>query len=506
MRRARARIPLLLGLAALAAAGATWILRPWARGSVRRDPSVELVVEGPARRMGRASQADSVSARDPARPNTWPRVPNIVLISVDTLRADHLGSYGYARDVSPSIDSLAADGVLFERAFATIPKTTPSLVSLLSGLQPKTHRVQQLKVPVSTSVPLLPKILNDSGYATAGFCGQFNCSRRWGFDRGFQHFDDHFEFLFGQESDRVGGGFYPSSEKRAGYLVDEAMAWIDAHGPDSRPFFVWLHLMDPHAGYAPPAPHAERFRGSSGSSANAFHGPLVPVEMIHTQARVTGIVEYDYYVNHYDAEIRYLDDQLGRLLGFLEKQDLYEDALIVLTADHGEYMGEADAGIFYFSHGSSLFDSEIRIPLIVKPPRAGAKPVRTDRLVSIVDVAPTILWSAGIEAGPADGTNLMAGILDPGGRESREEIFAQRPGRNGVFAVRSERYKLVLRTELTTDDVIRRLKRGERVPGSYRVYDLRADPLERDGLPEDHRRIAAGLSRRLAPGRASRLL
>jgi arylsulfatase A-like enzyme len=498
MKGAGARIALLIGVAVLAALAATRLLRPGYRDGARDAASIELVVEAPAPRPEPGSGSPAWAGAGPARPARWPRAPNIVLISVDTLRADHLGAYGYARDVSPAIDSLAEDGVLFERAFVAIPKTTPSLVSLLSGLQPKTHGVQRLKIPVSNAVPLLAQVLSDHGYATAGFCGQFNCSRRWGFDRGFQHFDDRFEFDVGQESVLVGGGFYPTSEKRAGYLVDEAMAWIEVREGDPRPFFVWLHLMDPHAGYAPPPPYPERFQGASAFSAHAFHGAAVPVEMIHSQARVEGVVSYEDYVNRYDAEIRYLDDQLRRLFGFLRTTGLYREAVILLTADHGEYMGEADAGIFYFSHGSSLFESEIRIPLLFKPPQAGAKPIRSDRLVSIVDVAPTILWSAGIQAPPADGTNLLAGVLDRHQPASRQEIFVQRPGSNGVFAVRTERYKLVVTTELTTGDAIRRLQRGERVPGTYRVYDLRADPLEREGQPRGHRSIAADLSRRLA--------
>jgi arylsulfatase A-like enzyme len=361
------------------------------RSKSRTNPKIDLVVgiDGSNADPGR------LAVEEPARPGEWPKNPNVLLVSIDTLRADHLGAYGARRDVSPAIDRLAEDAVLFDRAFVAVPKTTPSLVSLLSGLHPKSHGVRKLRVAASDKLPLLPERLQTAGYATAGFCGQFNCARKWGLGRGFDLYEDRFDYDVGHDPDRVGGGFYPASEKRAADLVDRTIDWIEEQRGQSQPFFAWLHLMDPHAGYSPPSPYLDMFAGTTAFSANSVHGNSVPPDLIHVQAKIEGKEDYDDYVNRYDGEIRYLDDQLVRLFDYLKKEELYRDSLIVLTADHGEFMGEVDNGVRYFTHGGTLHESELRVPLIVKLPARFAAGTRVSRLVSLVDIAPTISGCSG---------------------------------------------------------------------------------------------------------------
>jgi hypothetical protein len=299
-----------------------------------------------------ASEPPKSPGAELPRPPEWREHPDIILISVDTLRADHLGVYAYPRETSPAIDHFARDGVIFERAFVTAPKTTPSLASLLSGLAVKTHKIYDLRMPVGDSIPLVPEMLKEVGYATAGFCGQFNCDERFKLNRGFDHYDGDFSTI--EENDahsRAGGGFHPNSERRAEYLVDAATAWISDRDPAEAPIFVWLHLMDPHAGYAAPSPYPDMFSGPSIFSDQSLSGPKIPMRLIQDQALDGEIDDYDYYLNRYDAEIRYLDDRLGRFFATLRERGHYDDALILFTSDHGEYMGESTRSDRYFHHG-----------------------------------------------------------------------------------------------------------------------------------------------------------
>jgi arylsulfatase A-like enzyme len=445
--------------------------------------SDEPEVFGPQLSLAVATQTAPTESRAPwsPLPSEWPKRSNIILISVDTLRADHVNVYGYERDVSPAITRLAANGVVFEQAFVNAPKTSPSLVSIMTGLEVKEHKIHELRTELDEAVPVLAEALQGAGYSTAGFCGQFNCSRRWGFGRGFDHYDDRFEFEDGQRTDRVGGGFYPASEKRAAYLVEEAISWLKVLPADDAPYFIWLHFMDPHAGYAAPSPYTQMYTGRSQFSANSLVGPKVPTDLINQQARVEGIADYDYYVNQYDAEIRYMDNQIGRFLTYLEAEGAYDDALVIFTADHGEYMGETADQARYFSHGSTLYDSEIKVPLIVKLPgnRFGGR--RSAELASLIDITPTALEHAGLEADHLQSYSLGSPSPDGNAAGRRDAVFVQSPREIADFAVRTQSVKLMVRTGLETTELVRRLKDGETVDASYRLFDLSADPLERIG-------------------------
>jgi arylsulfatase A-like enzyme len=408
--------------------------------------------------------------------------PNILLITIDTLRRDHLGCYGYSRPTSPTIDSLARAGVIFDQAVTPSPKTTPALTSVLTGLYPKTHRILTLGIPVSPSVPFISQELRARGYATAGICGQHNCHRVYGFDRGFDYFDDEFveQYSLGKNLDRDGGGFHPDSEKRAEQVIDSALRWLERRD-QTKPFFLWLHLMDPHAGYAPPDPYLSRFSGHPPSAGDSFTGPRVPLKLIHRQARVDDIDSYAYYLNQYDAELRYLDDQLGRLLVYLHQRELFDASLILLAADHGEYMGESNADDRFFSHGDTLYESEITVPLIAKLPGRAWAGSRSGHLVSLVDVAPTVLSLAAPGATFAsDGVSLLRSTPRAGVGRSRQ--FVQMPRASAIVAVRDARYKVVIRTLSTTTALVAGLDSGAEIGFDAEVYDLLEDPLERKDI------------------------
>ena len=164
----------------------------------------------------------------PLRLSPENKTPPIILITVDTLRADHLGSYGYPRLTSPNIDSLAIDGITFEQAFTAVPKTSPSLASIMSGMYPRNHRIFTLKIEMNENLPTVPKILNERGYLTAGICGQINCDRRFGFARGFDYYFDDYKLDISEiEKYKPENGFSPVAERRAEDVINHAINWLD---------------------------------------------------------------------------------------------------------------------------------------------------------------------------------------------------------------------------------------------------------------------------------------
>ena len=461
----KAIVPILLG--ALTVSVVVFLLMRWV-GSGGGETDFE---PPPLHRLQVRKAATPAQPAAMPPPPLWPASsrPNIVLISVDTLRRDHLGCYGYPRDTSPALDRLCGDAVVFDDAVVPIPKTTPSLTSLLSGLYPKTHHVLTLGIPIPSRVTFISQLLRERGYITVGICGQFNCHRVFGFDRGFDTYDDTFaeEIRLGESHDLLGGGFHPEAERRAADLVGAAIAWLDR--PRERPFFMWVHFMDPHAGYAPPPPFDTTFSDPPPGARRAIFGPRLPLSLIHPQALVDEIDEYGFYVNRYDGEIRYLDTQLGRLLHELRQRDLYDDTLIVFTSDHGEYMGESSVTSTVFSHGHTAYESEVRAPLVIKLPGQVRAGTRHAAAISTVDIVPSLVPDAmGVEGRPLPRTAA-----------SDRTQMIQLPKKRAIFAVRHGGHKVVVRTGHSTGDLIAALRRGESVDVDAELYDLATDPWER---------------------------
>jgi len=274
----------------------------------------------------------------------------VLLITIDTLRADHLGCYGYGRVRTPAIDALAAQGTRFENTLAQVPITLPSHTVILTGTYPMYNGERDFTSPsLPTSVGLLAEAFERHGYDTAAFVSSFVLNSSWGLNRGFQTYDDH----FGPHQFEISN---PGNiERRAGETVGDLLAWLKDRGqggPVARPFFVWLHLYDPHRPYDPPEP-------------------------FHTE-----------YASHlYDGEIAYTDSQLKRLFDALRGRGLYDRTLVVLAADHGESLGEHGED----EHSFFVYNATLRVPLIFKPPRGMASPHVVRRLAGNVDAAPTIL-------------------------------------------------------------------------------------------------------------------
>jgi arylsulfatase A-like enzyme/Tfp pilus assembly protein PilF len=278
-----------------------------------------------------------------------PERTNVVLVTLDTLRADRLSSYGSRRVSTPAIDRLADEGVLFTNAASTVPFTLPAHSSLMTGTYPPRHGVREnVGYVLDKSLPTLAERLAAGGWSTAGFVSAFVLDSRWGIGRGFETYFDEFET---EEGQRANMG---SVQRDGAETVAEAVRWLDER--PAGPFFLWLHLFDAHDPYRPPEPFKSRY-------------PRSP----------------------YDAEVAYVDSLVGRFRAALEERGLLDETLLVLTADHGEGLGQHKEGF----HGFFVYDSTVRVPLIVRPPFAELAGRVVEAPVSHVDLLPTILDATG---------------------------------------------------------------------------------------------------------------
>lgn len=363
---------------------------------------------------------------------------SVLLVSVDTLRADRLGSYGYQAASTPVLDALAARGLRFEQAATVAPLTLPAHTSLLSGTFPTFHGVRDNgSFYVNDTITTLAEVLQSRGYRTGGFVGAFVLDHRWGIAQGFDHYFDAFDLSNYEMAAGLDAAQRPGSE-----VVDHALSWLAEDG--ARPFLAWVHLYDPHSPYTPPEPFRSRF-----------------------PATMQGA---------YDAEIAATDAQIGRLLDGLKASGRFDDTIVVVVADHGESLGEHGEQ----QHGFFVYDAAVRIPLIVAGPGVPARAVPDQ--VRIVDVMPTILDLVGAEV-PSDvqGVSLL-----PLGRGEELELLGfsetwyprYHYGWSELSAVSNGQYKFIAapRREL---------------------YDTQADPGETRDLAASNPRMADALERAL---------
>jgi len=304
--------------------------------------------------------------------------PNLLIVTIDTLRADRVGAYGFAAGTTPAIDALAREGVLLEDAVAHVPQTRPSHVSLFTGRLPFEHGIRDnFSKPLDAGTPTLASILKQRGYATGGFIGAYPVSRDSGLQRGFDVFDDPFAAASSVATRR------DRSERRGQEVVDRTLEWLRA--PRSAPFFAWVHLFDPHAPYDPPPPFAQRFAKDL-----------------------------------YAGEVAYADSQVQRLLAWIEAAGLRESTLVVVTSDHGEGLGDHGED----EHGFFVYDTTLRVPLVMRWPGRLPAGLRVGGQFRGVDLLPTLLELLGIPPTPASGVS-RAGLLRPGGRLPDNEAYVE---------------------------------------------------------------------------------
>jgi len=333
-----------------------------------------------------------------ARPAPAPRL--LLLISVDTLRADHLGAYGSERGLTPRLDALARESLVFRAAYAPAPFTLPSMAALFSGRYPETLGVvsNASRLP---PVPTLASELAARGWRTGAVVGNLALRRPAGLAAGFELYDDALP-----QREAVRG--WP--ERVAAATTDAALAMLDRLGGGDGRALVWVHYVDPHGPYTPPAGLRERYLAEEALRFDAKReltpGTGEPGSLPAYQY-LEGRRDLAFYRAGYAGEIRYVDSEIGRLLDGLGERGLGRDPLVVFTADHGEALGE---GGLWFDHRDLLTDALVRVPLLVRLPSGEAGP--RDDLVSLVDLFPTLL--AALEDLPVDGSYPGRDLLAPG--------------------------------------------------------------------------------------------
>lgn len=308
--------------------------------------------------------------------------PTIILISVDTLRPDHLGCYGYSRETSPAIDHFAKGALLFENCLSHAPVTSSSCASLLSGFLPHETKVFE-NGPLPSEVTTLPEILQQQGYKTVAVVSNYVLRKTRGWEQGFALYDDT---MTNRELVRN----YP--ERIAEHTTDQAIQYLQQFNDDQ--LFLWIHYQDPHGPYTPPDSFAGRFLDPNQTPRNLrLNQNVSGLGGIPSYQTLGEHSDYHYYLSQYDSEIRYLDEHFSKLIDALKKLGIYDNSLIVFTADHGEGMGENN---YYFAHGDYLYNSQIRVPLIIK---YGQQLLgRKMNYVQHIDIVPTIVRILGIQA------------------------------------------------------------------------------------------------------------
>jgi arylsulfatase A-like enzyme/Tfp pilus assembly protein PilF len=380
-----------------------------------------------------------------------PPAPDVFLITIDTLRADHVHCYGYANGSTPALDALAKDGVRFTSAFTPSPITNTSHASILTGLMPGSHGVTDFAVPLASAHPTIAELLKTRGYRTAAFIGAVildSKSLAPGFDRGFDFYDNFPEHA--STKSRWG-----RLERRGMDVVSHAENWLAKH--PAGPHFVWVHLYDPHDPYEPPAPYAQTYKDRL-----------------------------------YDGEIAYSDAALSHFIGYLKTSGKYQNSLIVVVGDHGEGLGEHRED----THGIYLYDSTTHVPLIVKLPGRESAGTSIAAQVRTVDIAPTLLDLAGAAAPEkSDGETLrvyLSGKSDVSRPIFGESDYPLRFGWAPLRCVRKDGFKFI------------EAPRPE-------LYDLNRDAAEldnqyeaSDSRVENSRAMLAELRARETPANASK--
>jgi len=380
----------------------------------------------------------------------------VLLVSIDTLRADRLGSYGYTRDTSPAMDRLAAEGVRFENAIATTSWTLPSHVSLMTGMPVPVHEVWAPHHRIDPARQLLAERFRESGYATAAFVSAPFLHRAYGFARGFDTYENFQGRRDAQIPPKADAHDASHSDQTAPTVVDAALTWLEGRAEGAEPFFLFVHLWDAHYDFIPPARYVEMFAPDYAGDLDprdfednpAIHPGMDAADLAHLQAL-------------YDAEIRRIDDQVARLLEALRAREAGDAVLVSLVADHGEE---------FFEHGrkghmKALYEESIRVPWLLRFPGVLEPGTVVEGVVALDDVGPTLLGLAGLpgldEATGAD----LSGALRAGGEGIGLEKLAALP--DGRVALRGPGWKVV----------------KDRRSGYAVYYDLVADPGEQSPAP-----------------------
>ena len=396
--------------------------------------------------------------------STMPDAPDIVLILVDSLRADGLGCYGRPLPTSPAIDALARSGVRFAHAFASAPWTQPSVMSLFMSVSPDRHRMVLPNVPhAATNLTTLAERLREAGYQTIGITANPMPHRRYGYARGFEFYDDFTIAMDPGVGDMAQTISRSGAQAATGATVTRlALDWLRRRDP-GRPLFLFLFYMDPHWDYIPPPDSLGLFTDDPIPALRNIYSLGKKAVDPTARARIHAA---------YAGEIRYTDDCIGRLLAAIRESPRAAATAVALCGDHGESFWERGK----VAHGNNLYDEELHVPLIIRPPGGAPNGVVVTGQVGLIDLAPTLLDLAGV-APPAEwqGVSLRPCVTNAAPPD-RPLILDNRIIGGFVRGVRTTLFKLIARPPFNTPT---------------EVYDLAADPGETNNLAAGAKGIPA---------------
>ena len=411
-----------------------------------------------------------------------PPVPpaNVIVISVDTLRADHMSLYGYARRTTPFIDAFAERGVTFDKARAPWPKTVPSMVSMFTGRPPHVTGVMfgSRGQYIEDDEIMLAEIAKQQGLRTAAVVSNGVLGAATNFGQGFDTYVESYKLVSGPL------GF------RADTVTDAAVAWLDG-GRGEAPFFLWVHYVDPHATYDPPSPYAELFfedehYDSTLLRLNEDDGNYNSGVAGRYWRRNGEQATLGWYVANYDGEIAYTDSQIGRLLEAFKARGILDDSLVVLTADHGESLGEHH---YFFEHGWYPYNASSWIPFVVYRPGAPDPGSRVSYPVGLIHLVPTIVDLMGWDV--PEGVRWHGQSLVPvlrGEADRVDDYVVIEAGEGGLKqheflrSIEDARWKLL---HVPTEQYQRWMQQSE-----YELYEVRSDPMETKNIIADHAEFA----------------
>ena len=387
----------------------------------------------------------------------------IILISLDTLRADHLGCYGYNRATSPNIDDFANDSVLFENVYAQSPWTLPSHISMLFSLNSANHQVYYDNQKIDSSLPSLASHLKNHGYLTYAFTGGGYVSSLYGFSKGFDWYDEP-----------VGGKYAPLDINEAEKLFNNTSGWLKNN--QNKQFFLFLHTYQTHGPYNCPSPWNEMFLDNNSTWKKLNLKALLETkgnDKLFTPEEIQNIIDL------YDGEIRYTDEMLIKpLLSLLKETGIYNDSLIIITSDHGEEFFDHKGWL----HGHNLYDEQIRVPLLIKFPHSEFKGKKIKTKCRLIDIMPTVLETVSVKYKKSnlDGKNLIDLIL---GKEIEDRIFIS------DLSFKNVHNPLPVLVATNRKDIKLILEKSAQGIKNIEIFDLSKDPKEKNNIFRKQRKL-----------------
>ena len=449
---------------------------------------IAVLVLLPTAYLERAHSVQVAAAGSPGD-DAQKKRPNVVFILIDALRADHLPIYGYSRQTAPNLTNLAGQGMTFTKMYAQASYTRPSIATIFSSLYPAVHKANDTLDYLAGSITVLPEILQAAGYKTFGISANANISPTFGYSQGFDEFRvwktrSAFRFtVMGKLAENVIGrsrlgpilGEHGEIVPRADAITDITLRWVSQGRTE--PVFLYVHYIDPHDPYRPPSPYDQAFNFRRDSPMRA--GGVDPLKLLpNGQDRE----KVGRTLDQYDGEILYTDSQVDRLLKGLKEMGVLDNALVIVTADHGEEFFEHGKDI----HGKSLYEEVLHIPFLMSWPGRIPGGKAYHGIAGLVDIMPTILSLVGIDP-PAgiQGLSFAAQLFDSNIAMPKRKLFAQVVQSGfSLEMVRDGRYKL-----------IRQVSGPQK--GLEEFYDLVKDPLERTNIALQAQAQVADLKREL---------